>query len=90
MSGDGQWSLAPAFDLTPSEGPGGQQAMSVCGSGLPGLGELDRLADELAVEDATRVLASAKRGLSRFPELAKRLGVKPALARRLADRLQLA
>lgn len=88
MSDEGQWSLAPAFDLTPSEGPGGQHAMSVCGSGLPGLGDLDRLADELRVEDATRVLSSVKRGLSRFPELAKRLGVKPALARRLADRLE--
>jgi serine/threonine-protein kinase HipA len=87
MSDDGQWRLAPAFDLTPSEGPGGQHAMSVCGSGLPGLGELDQLADELAVEDATSVLSNVKRGLSRFSELAKRLGVKPPLARRLADRL---
>lgn len=89
MSGDGHWRLAPAFDLTPSEGPAGQHAMSVCGSGLPGLVDLRRLADELKVERAAKVLSSVKRGLSRFAELTKRLGIKQRLARRLARRLEL-
>ena len=43
---DGVWSLAPAYDLTYSEGLGHQHATSVLGSGNPGQDELLALAVE--------------------------------------------
>jgi serine/threonine-protein kinase HipA len=45
-----QWKLAPAYDLTFNEGPGGEHQMDVCGEArVPGRAELLRLASEAAV-----------------------------------------
>ena len=46
MGSDMQWRWSPAFDLTFSRGPGGQHQTSVAGSGVPGRGDLLRLADQ--------------------------------------------
>jgi serine/threonine-protein kinase HipA len=46
MEEDGRWRLAPAYDLTFSEGPGGEHSMAVAGRGEP---------------DVTAVLEVAKR-----------------------------
>lgn len=46
---DGVWSLAPAYDLTYSEGLGHQHATSVLGSGNPGQDELLALAAEVGL-----------------------------------------
>jgi serine/threonine-protein kinase HipA len=34
MDAQRQWKLAPCFDLTYSQGPGGEHQMDVCGEGL--------------------------------------------------------
>ena len=48
-----QWKLAPAYDLTFNEGPGGEHQMDVCGEALtPGRAELMRLATVAAVPAA--------------------------------------
>ena len=48
-----QWKLAPAYDLTFNEGPGGEHQMDVCGEArTPGRAELLGLAAETAVPDA--------------------------------------
>jgi serine/threonine-protein kinase HipA len=48
-----QWKLAPAYDLTFNEGPGGEHQMDVCGEALtPGRAELMRLAAVAAVPAA--------------------------------------
>lgn len=45
------WRLAPAYDLTWSEGPGGEHQMDICGEGLaPGKPHLLRLAKEGGVD----------------------------------------
>jgi serine/threonine-protein kinase HipA len=45
-----QWKLAPAYDLTFNEGPGGEHQMDVCGEArAPGRSALLRLASEAAV-----------------------------------------
>jgi serine/threonine-protein kinase HipA len=44
------WKLAPAYDLTFNEGPGGEHQMDVCGEGrAPGKADLMRLAAEAAL-----------------------------------------
>ena len=48
---DRRWRLAPAYDLTWSEGPGGEHQMDICGEGLaPGKAHLLRLAKEGGVD----------------------------------------
>jgi serine/threonine-protein kinase HipA len=48
-----QWKLAPAYDLTCNEGPGGEHQMDVCGEArTPGRAELMRLATVAAVPAA--------------------------------------
>jgi serine/threonine-protein kinase HipA len=45
-----QWKLAPAYDLTFNQGPGGEHQMDVCGEArAPGRAELLRLAAEATV-----------------------------------------
>lgn len=83
MKASGVWSLAPAFDLTPSHGPGGEHAMSVLGEGLPTRQTLVRLAAEARVSDAARALKGVERGLSRLPALARALGVRAPVVARL-------
>jgi len=53
------WKLAPAYDLTFNEGPGGEHQMDVCGEGLtPGKSELLKLAAEAALplKEATAII----------------------------------
>ncbi|MBL8924536.1 MAG: HipA domain-containing protein [Myxococcaceae bacterium] len=83
MSASGRWALAPAFDLTPSHGPGGEHAMSVLGEGLPTKKTLARLGEEARVADAGHALKQVEHGLSRLAAVARRLGVPPPLAARL-------
>lgn len=45
----GVWSLSPAYDLTYSDGMGGEHATSVLGSGKPGMDELLSLAREVGL-----------------------------------------
>ncbi len=72
-----RWKLAPAYDLTFSEGPGGEHQMDVCGEGAaPGKRDLLRLATEAEVASETareiigrivEVTASLKARLAEHP-----------------------
>jgi serine/threonine-protein kinase HipA len=49
----GQWLFSPAYDLTFSEGPGGEHQMDICGEGLaPSKKDLLKLADQGGVKKA--------------------------------------
>jgi len=53
MSPHGDWSLAPFYDFTHSEGPNGWQTLSVAGEGRnPGIQDLHRLAADVGVKSA--------------------------------------
>ena len=50
MDAQGNWSLAPFYDFTYSEGPNGWQTLSVAGAGEnPTQTDLDRLAKEIGL-----------------------------------------
>lgn len=54
MDASGRWTLAPFYDFTRSEGPNGWQTLSVAGEGAnPGLADLLRLADQVALDRAS-------------------------------------
>jgi len=53
MQKDGQWSLSPAFDLCPNDGPNGWQTMSVSGeANLIGRDHLLQFAKKIGLSDA--------------------------------------
>ncbi|MCB9689737.1 MAG: type II toxin-antitoxin system HipA family toxin [Alphaproteobacteria bacterium] len=51
MDGAGRWRLAPAYDLTHAEGPGGEHSMAVAGAGEPDLAAILRVAQAAGVPD---------------------------------------
>ncbi|MBQ3811614.1 MAG: HipA domain-containing protein, partial [Kiritimatiellae bacterium] len=80
MDAAGRWTLAPFYDFTFSDGPGGWQTLSVAGEGAnPGPADLMRLAAEvdLPPADARDAIDRALAARSRLPALCRDLGVKP-------------
>ena len=81
----GTWGLCPAYDLSFSQGPGGEHAMAVMGEGrAPGLEQLLRLAQAREVDraEATRILDQVRAAVSQWPAFAEAAGLaaKPAKA----------
>lgn len=56
---DGRWRLSPAYDLTFSQGPGGEHATSVLGNGRPGMDDVLTLAKKVGLP-AKRARAIAR------------------------------
>ena len=76
MSREGQWRLAPAYDVTFCEGPGGYHQMDVMGEALAiSRTQMLRLAEEAEVgqDAARRMIDSMCNVASRFATLAEQL-----------------
>lgn len=93
MTRDGVWTLAPAYDLTWSPGPGGQHSTSVLGHGKnvarETLMELGRKAD-LGEKDSSRVIERVEDAVSRWFALAREYGVSKNSARAVGRALDAA
>ena len=83
---DGRWLLAPAYDLTASDGPGGEHSMAVAGKGEPDL------ASVLAVAKAAGITAQRAHSVVEevstaifegWPSLAPSKATRQRLAKRL-------
>ena len=78
MDRDGNWKLAPAYDLTWSLGPGGQHSTSILGHGkditLEHLIELGKIAD-LGYNDVKQIIERVEHGVSKWSKLASQYGV---------------
>jgi serine/threonine-protein kinase HipA len=78
MDSQGGWKLSPAYDLTFSSGPRGEQSTMVVGEGRnPNTSHLLKLADEAKIKKnrAEEIIEATKSSLSKWPELAKQYGV---------------
>jgi len=78
MDHEKQWKLSPAYDLTFSSGPGGEQSTTVMGQGRnPNEEHLKKLAKEANIKKdrATEIIEATKESLSKWPKLAKQYGV---------------
>lgn len=78
MDSQGGWKLSPAYDLTFSSGPRGEQSTMVMGEGRnPNISHLLKLADEAKIKKdrAAEVIEATKSSLSKWPTLAKQYGV---------------
>ena len=90
MSPDGTWALAPAYDLTFSEGPNGYHSMSVMGESRdPARGDLERLGAALDRSQVVQIIDEVRAAVDEWPVVAKAAGVsaahRAAVARQLAS-----
>ncbi len=75
---DGEWQLAPAYDLVFSPGPGGEHSMTVAGEGRgPASSDMRRLAESagIAPRDADNILDEVASAAARWRAHARRAGV---------------
>ncbi len=78
MSDDGDWQLAPAYDLTFSPGPGGEHSTTVAGEGgAPARRHMLRLAEPagIAERDAEAILDQVASAAARWQLHARETGV---------------
>ena len=83
MGRDGGWRLSPAYDLTPSDGPGGQHNLSVAGEGrAPGVAQFATVATRASIGPASarRIGGAVRDALARWPEWAAQAGLTRARA----------
>jgi len=90
MDRAGQWKLSPAYDITFSSGPAGQQSTMVLGQGkAPGIEHLQKLgaAANLSMAFIKEVIAQTQEALQQWPTLAKNHGVSNVNIKLIGDRL---
>ncbi|OYW83929.1 MAG: hypothetical protein B7Z22_11680 [Hyphomonas sp. 32-62-5] len=91
MDAAGNWSLSPAYDLTFSSGPGGEQTTMVKGEGkAPAEAHLLALAKEasIAPKDAKAIIDQTREALGQWTQLAKEHGVAASSVRLIAGRIE--
>lgn len=90
MNARGEWRLSPAYDLTFSAGPGGEQTTTVMGQGrAPSVAELTKLGEAagLAKADVSEILDATHEAVRAWPTLADDYGVTRLQARFIQSRL---
>jgi serine/threonine-protein kinase HipA len=91
LNQDNRWLLSPAFDLTFSQGPGGEHFTSIAGEGKrPSRAHLLHVAKRggLKEKDALRVIAHWKEALQPSPKLLDGLPISRSTMNRLAEVLR--
>jgi serine/threonine-protein kinase HipA len=74
MDGIGRWSLAPAYDITFSSGPGGEHSSAIAGEGrAPGMSHLLTVARGASIsdQDAKDVIEQVRTAVDRWPQFAE-------------------
>ncbi len=88
MDEDGKWRMAPAYDLTFSSGPGGEQSTLVMGEGKnPSIEHLLELAKtaSLPPKDAQRIIDETMTALLQWKELSRAYGVYKRNVRQIGE-----
>lgn len=90
MNWDGEWSLAPAYDLTFSQGPGGHHTMAVNGeSASPTWRDMLALAGLAGIDEraAAAILEQVREAVHAWPAEARAFDVEAATIATLGKRL---
>lgn len=84
------WKFSPAYDLTFSVGPGGEQASLGMGEGKsPGVAQLRALGKEHSLKKAPEILEKVQRAVSRWKVYADRAGVTAKWTKEIALKIAL-
>jgi len=85
-----EWIFAPAYDLTFSYGPGGEQSMLVMGEGRnPGAAQLQALGKQHGIKNAQEVLAKVKTVVTNWTRHAEQADVSRKSTKEIADKIKL-
>ena len=90
MNARGEWRLSPAYDLTFSGGPGGEQSTMVLGEGTsPGAPHLSKLGADARLPKTTvrDIIAQTLEALAGWRSLAKAYGVRADNVKRIEARM---
>lgn len=90
MTGAGEWRLSPAYDLTFSAGPGGEQTTTVMGQGkAPGAGDLKKLGEAAGLSESyvRAIIDQTRDAVHIWPELAAQYGVTKQQTKLVMQRL---
>ncbi|WP_370677359.1 type II toxin-antitoxin system HipA family toxin [Pleomorphomonas sp. PLEO] len=90
MGADGQWTLAPAYDLTYSDGPAGEHSAAIAGEGRhPGRDHLLAVAKEASIpeRDALRAIDEVRAAIASWPRWADDAGLGKARTTELDRKL---
>ncbi len=83
-----EWAFAPAYDLTFSYGPGGEQSTMVMGEGKkPGMEQLQALGKKHGLKNAPDILARVQKAVSRWQKHADKSGVTAKSATEIAGKI---
>jgi serine/threonine-protein kinase HipA len=82
------WVFAPAYDLTFSYGPGGEQSTMVMGEGKkPGAEQLQALGKKHGLKNAPDILDRVQKAVSRWKKHADKAGVTAKSAAEIGDKI---
>ncbi len=85
---DHEWKLSPAYDLTFSDGPAGEQSTMVMGEGRnPGVEHLEALGKKHGLKNAKRILLKVKTAIAGWTRHASEAGVTAKSTKDLAARI---
>lgn len=90
MNETGEWKLSPAYDITFSSGPNGEQSTMVMGEGKnPAISHLVKLGIDakLSKGSVESIIDRTRHALSRFPSLAKEFGIEKVNASLIGQRI---
>lgn len=85
MNEQGRWTLSPAYDLTFSEGPGGEHWLTVAGSGTPSRAHLEELARRCDLGKVSAVIDEVRGAVDAFAKYAREAGVSAKTRRHVAS-----
>jgi len=84
------WVFAPAYDLTFSDGPAGEQSTMVMGEGrVPGVEHLTALAKEHNLKNAPLILARVQKAVARWRGHAAEAGVSAKSTKAIGDGIRM-
>jgi serine/threonine-protein kinase HipA len=90
MRRNGEWALAPAYDLVFSHGPGGQHTMALGGEAeRPGTGDMLRVAEASAIGGSRtlEIIEQVRDVVAQWPHFASEAGVSDASSREIGKRI---
>ena len=88
LNAHNEWVFAPAYDLTFSYGPGGEQSTMVMGEGKkPGVDQLQALGKKHGLKNAPDILSCAQKAVARWSEFADKAGVTAKSATEVSERI---
>jgi serine/threonine-protein kinase HipA len=87
MDSSGQWSQSPAYDITPSPGPGRQgiHVASVNGSATPTKQDFLSFAKRAEVNDAEEIFKKVSEAVHCWPNFAKQAGLRDANIKKISQ-----